>query len=136
VVPFRKNLSCVFTLEKVRLHNIIPSARPLPGTTNEGQTLGFQVFHPGNRDYVLEEHHHKCNPQALPPPLAKAAAARYQTPDTPVSPIVIACNTSLRHFNLLHSHHDFLHLCQYLGNQNFDMSHGTNMTAMLRATSS
>jgi hypothetical protein len=49
----------------------MPLAKPFAGTTNEVYTL---VFHPGNLDSVLEEHHHKYSPHMLPPPLAKAAA--------------------------------------------------------------
>jgi hypothetical protein len=70
----------------------------LPGTTNKGQTLGF---HPGSRDSVLDEHHHKCKSQELPTPHAKATAARYQTPGTHeehVPPIFTASNMALRHF--------------------------------------
>jgi hypothetical protein len=36
------------------------STRPLPGTTNERQTLGF---HSANWDLVLKEHHKNLRPQ-------------------------------------------------------------------------
>jgi hypothetical protein len=62
----------------------MPSARPLPGTPNKGQTLSF---HPENRGLVLEEHHQECNPPVLPPPLFNAAAANCQTPNTKEEPV-------------------------------------------------
>ena len=48
--------SKVFTLEEVRALKTIPSARQLPGTTNEDQTLGF---HPESYDSAPEEHQQK-----------------------------------------------------------------------------
>jgi hypothetical protein len=46
----------------------------LPGTTNEGQTLGFN---PQNRDLVLEEHHPDCSPLVMPHALDEAATASH-----------------------------------------------------------
>jgi hypothetical protein len=40
--------SWVFPQEKVGAHKEMPSTRPLPGTTNKGQTLSF---HPSSLDY-------------------------------------------------------------------------------------
>ena len=63
----------------------MPSARPLPDTANEGQTLSFhpEITHVS----MLEEHHQECNPPVLPPPLAKVVAASLQTPDTQEKPM-------------------------------------------------
>jgi hypothetical protein len=93
------------------------SARPLPGTTNEGQTLGF---HPENRDMVPEEHHEKCSRPVLPPRLAKAAAASIQTPDTQEELVTHNLHhNQLSYLPLItsdHSHHAFLHLCEFRKN--------------------
>jgi hypothetical protein len=64
-------------------------------------------------------------------PLAKATAARYQSPYTQEETCVIVfitTNTPLRHYRppIATTLHDSLHLYQYLGSQNLDMFHGTN----------
>ena len=53
----------------------MPSARPLPGTTNEDQTLSFHLNITAR--YLVPP---ECCPTVLPPPLAKAAAASSQHP--------------------------------------------------------
>jgi hypothetical protein len=49
-------------------------ARPLLGTTNEGQILGF---HPGNHSSVLEKHH-----QNVAAPSYQGRCFKSSTPDT------------------------------------------------------
>ena len=64
-----------FTLKKERDSKTMPSARPLPGTTNEDQTLSFHLNITAR--YLVPPE--RC-PTVLPPPLAKAAAASFQHP--------------------------------------------------------
>lgn len=77
IIPRSKILG--FILEKVWVSKTMAFVRPLPGTTNECQTLGF---HSENRSSVLEEHHQECIPLVLSPPLDKVADASCQISDT------------------------------------------------------
>jgi hypothetical protein len=125
-----------FHLGESSISQTIPSARTLPGTTNEGQTLSF---HPKNRDSVLKEHHQKM--ESICPVAPSCQYRCCKTPNTytqeePVQQVFITTNqyTSPLLQNSDRSHHDFLHLCQCHGNLYLDMSHNTNTTAELRAT--
>jgi hypothetical protein len=94
-------------------------------------------FHPEIRDSVLAEHHKKCSPLVWPPPLAKAAAASHQIPNTEKNyapSFHYNQYTSLSLQTSVRSHHDFLHLFQYHRNLYLDMSHGTDKKAKLRTT--
>ena len=110
----------------------MPSARPLPSTTNEDQALGF---HPENHGLVLEDDHLKFCPPVLSLPHTKVAAAKSQhtTHRKTCVTIFVAEIFSLSLQASKHSHHDFLHHRPNHENL-YRLFHGNGKAAKLRST--
>ena len=112
----------------------MPSTKPLPGTTNEGQTLGFhpEIEARYSRSTTKDAVHLCCYPR-LPRLLLLVA----EHPDTQGTCVALSSSqpiASLPKAASGCSRHVFLHLCRFHGNLYEDMSHGTNKKTKLRAS--
>src|SRR4051812_17472731 len=94
----------------------MPSERPLSGTTNKDQPLGFHLCcHPPCQDCYCKSSNTRDTGRTC-------ATLSSTQPTLSLPKPTFDC-----------SRHDFLHLCQFHGNLYEDMSHGTDQKMKFRA---